>query len=422
MTISEKIRAPRNRTITLTEAEKSRLQAHLVRLNAPALLEAILDKTICQDLLEVLPYLPANFVDLLFVDPPYNLSKSFNGYNFSQMPLVEYEVWLDSWLAPLVKTLKPTASIYICGDWQSSAAIQRVAQKYFTVRNRITWEREKGRGAQANWKNASEDIWFCTLSTQYTFNVEAVKLRRQVIAPYTEDGAPKDWEETELGRFRLTHPSNLWTDLTVPFWSMPENTDHPTQKPEKLLAKIILASSNLDDVVFDPFLGSGTTSVVAKKLGRRYVGIEIDEMYCCLAEKRLEMAETDPSIQGYADGVFWERNTLREQKPKLTAQPNIDLLDTSKELSDPIEQLRQRLGPLEPQQIIAWQQMTPAQRLDLAFQAYQFALEAVRLTERRRYPNLSKEELNWRVTRRMQGNQKLGRAENVGKNIPPRVE
>jgi site-specific DNA-methyltransferase (adenine-specific) len=120
---------------------------------------------------------------------------------------------------------------------------------------------------------------------------------------------PKDWEESEAGRFRLTHPSNLWTDLTVPFWSMPENTDHPTQKPEKLLAKIILASSHPGEVVLDPFLGSGTTSVVAKKLGRRYIGIEIDEMYCCLAEKRLELAEADNSIQGYADGVFWERNS-----------------------------------------------------------------------------------------------------------------
>lgn len=307
--LSTKIRAPRNRTIILSETEKSCFQARLVRLNSPVPVEAVLDKTICQNLLEALPYLPARFVDLLFVDPPYNLSKSFNGRNFSQMSLAEYEAWLDSWLAPLVKTLKPTASIYICGDWQSSAAIHRVAQKYFVVRNRITWEREKGRGALTNWKNASEDIWFGTMSRQYTFNVEAVKLRRQVIAPYTEAGAPKDWEETELGRFRLTHPSNLWTDLTVPFWSMPENTDHPTQKPEKLLAKIILASSNPGDVVLDPFLGSGTTSVVAKKLRRRYVGIEIDETYGCLAEKRLEMADTDQSIQGYADGVFWERNS-----------------------------------------------------------------------------------------------------------------
>lgn len=307
--MSEKIRAPRNRTITLTEAEKAYYQTRLVRLDSPVSVETIYDKTICQDLRIVLDYLPEQSVDLLFVDPPYNLSKSFNGRTFSQMSLDEYETWLDSWLAPLVKTLKPTASVYICGDWQSSAAIQRTAQKYFIVRNRITWEREKGRGAQTNWKNAAEDIWFCTMSKNYTFNVEAVKLRRQVIAPYTEGGVPKDWEETETGRFRLTHPSNLWTDLTVPFWSMPENTDHPTQKPEKLLAKIILASSHPGEVILDPFLGSGTTSVVAKKLGRRYVGIEIDEIYCCLAEKRLEMAKADSSIQGYAGSVFWERNS-----------------------------------------------------------------------------------------------------------------
>jgi site-specific DNA-methyltransferase (adenine-specific) len=98
------------------------------------------------------------------------------------------------------------------------------------------------------------------------------------------------------------------------FWSMPENTDHPTQKPEKLLAKIILASSNEGDVVLDPFLGSGTTSVVAKKLNRHWIGIEVDEYFCCLTEKRLELAARERSIQGYANGVFWERNTLAAQR------------------------------------------------------------------------------------------------------------
>jgi site-specific DNA-methyltransferase (adenine-specific) len=308
-----KLRAPRNRTVTLSDEERLHYCARLIRLDGPTPVEAILNKTICQDLGEVLEYLPSQFVDLLFIDPPYNLSKCFNGRRFSQMPADEYETWLESWLQPLAKTLKPTASIYICGDWQSSAAIQRVAQRWFIIRNRITWEREKGRGASANWKNGAEDIWFCTMSDSYTFNVEAVKLKRQVIAPYTENGQPKDWEETGAGRFRLTHPSNLWTDITVPFWSMPENTDHPTQKPEKLLAKIILASSNPGEVVFDPFLGSGTTSVVAKKLGRRYLGIEIDETFCCLAEKRLTEAETDPKIQGYEAGIFWERNSNRSK-------------------------------------------------------------------------------------------------------------
>ena len=90
---------------------------------------------------------------------------------------------------------------------------------------------------------------------------------------------------------------------------MPENTDHPTQKPEKLLSKIILASTNAGDLILDPFAGSGTTAVAAKKLGRDFVVIERDENHCLLAQKRLEMAETDSSIQGFSEGVFWERNS-----------------------------------------------------------------------------------------------------------------
>ncbi len=206
--------------------------------------------------------------------------------------------------------MKPTASIYFCGDWHTSISIPLVLEKHFIIRNRITWEREKGRGSKNNWKNNSEDIWFCTLSDNYTFNIDAVKLMKKVIAPYRdENGNPKDWSYSEKGKFRLTHPSNIWTDISVPFWSMPENTNHPTQKPEKLIAKLILASSNVGDIVFDPFLGSGTTSVVAKKLGRNYVGIEKDEYFAALAEKRIHLAEKNNKIQGFEYGVFWERNT-----------------------------------------------------------------------------------------------------------------
>lgn len=141
-----------------------------------------------------------------------------------------------------------------------------------------------------------------------------MKVRKRVVAPYREQGAPKDWEETVNGNFRNTCPSNFWDDISIPFWSMAENTDHPTQKPEKLLAKLILASSNPGDMVFDPFLGSGTTAVTAKKLGRRFCGVEQNPLYCAWGEKRLEQAETDHTIQGFADGVFWERNTSPSQK------------------------------------------------------------------------------------------------------------
>ena len=313
--MSSKPKAPRNRTITLSESEMKSFQSRFLKIEGKVTLGDIHNRIINQDLFDVLDWLPASFADVLFLDPPYNLTKSFNDTIFVERSASAYAEWLDSWLPKLTRTLKPNSSVYICGDWRSSSAVQLVAEKYLKVRSRITWEREKGRGAKKNWKNCSEDIWFCTASDDYVFNLDAVKLRRRVIAPYTDiNGTPKGWNASEDGNYRMTHPSNLWTDLTVPFWSMPENTEHPAQKPEKLLAKIVLASSKPGDVIFDPFLGSGTTAAVAKKLSRRYVGIEIDPIYCALAMKRLDIAECDNSIQGYLDGVFWERNSLRSSK------------------------------------------------------------------------------------------------------------
>lgn len=315
-------RAPRNRTLMLSSDDLAIYRARLLRLEAAATVDEVKDRIICQEICSALAYLPNTSIDLLFADPPYNLPKSFNEQRFQQVSLQKYEEWLDSWLSKALRLLKPSASVYICGDWRSSSAIHRIGAKYFKVQNRITWEREKGRGAKTNWKNNSEDIWFFTVSDDYTFNVQNVMLKRQVIAPYTDNnGAPKSWSDDQEGRFRLTHPSNLWTDLTVPFWSMPENTEHPTQKPEKLLAKIILASTNEGDMVLDPFSGSGTTSVVAKKLKRHYISVDVDERYCCLAEKRLAIADTNKAIQGYSGSVFWERNTLAQQGKNKTDKP-----------------------------------------------------------------------------------------------------
>jgi site-specific DNA-methyltransferase (adenine-specific) len=303
-----------NRSLSLTESELKKYSSQFIQLSKPQYVKSITNKIINQDILSAVKYLPEKFVDLLFIDPPYNITKKFNRVSFREMNNDKYEDWLESWLSKLIVLLKDNSSIYICGDWKSSSAIFKVGSKYFQVRSRITWEREKGRGAKANWKNCSEDIWFFTNSDKYTFNVEKVKLRRKVLAPYRDEKRnPKDWGQNSSGNFRDTFPSNIWNDISVPFWSMPENTEHPTQKPEKLLAKLILASTNEGDIVFDPFLGSGTTSVTAKKLGRKYVGVEIDNYYCSLALKRLELAERDKKIQGYEDDVFWERNTLIEQ-------------------------------------------------------------------------------------------------------------
>lgn len=304
----------RNKTINHPLYECSEFLERCVQLTQPQRdLNCLLDKTINGDFWEVSKYLPGSSVDLIIADPPYNLTKSFNGTIFSKKKDNEYEEYTRQWLDAVQPLLKNTGSIYVCCDWESSLIIGRVLGEFFKVRNRITWQREKGRGAKANWKNGLEDIWFATKSDNYTFNLEAVKIRKKVIAPYRVDGKPKDWIETDKGNYRDTCPSNFWDDITIPFWSMAENTAHPAQKSEKLVAKLILASSCEGDVVFDPFLGSGTTSVVAKKLQRHYLGIEIEPQYCAWAEKRLEEAKYNSRIQGYVDGVFWARNSINGQ-------------------------------------------------------------------------------------------------------------
>lgn len=317
MTKQTKQRASNNRTLTLTDAERKEFEQLLfVPKKGKKLQQAeIENKTIHANLFDVLDSMPKQVADLIIIDPPYNLTKNFNGFTFKATDSNDYIRYLQSWLPQVTAWLKPNGSLYLCGDWKNTAALQQVMEQHLTVINRITWQREKGRGAENNWKNGMEDIWFGVKDPKdYYFDVKAVKMKRRVIAPYRINGKPKDWDDTDDGKFRITYPSNFWDDISIPFWSMPENTDHPTQKPEKLIAKLVLASSPEGGVVIDPFLGSGTTSVVAKKLGRKYIGIEMNKEYVLWTEKRLRMCEQSSEIQGYRNHVFWERNTKIETK------------------------------------------------------------------------------------------------------------
>jgi site-specific DNA-methyltransferase (adenine-specific) len=321
-----KQRAPRNKTLTLSRDEIEQLECNLLPIIGKPLSEQdITNQTIHSDLFHILEVLPKKFADLIIIDPPYNLNKDFHGLKFKSSDSDAYLSYLRSWLPQVVTLLKDSGSLYLCGDWKSTAALQTVLAENLFILNRITWQREKGRGAVSNWKNGMEDIWFAVKNSKdYYFNVDAVKMKRKVIAPYRVNGAPKDWEESEDGNFRLTYPSNFWDDISIPYWSMPENTDHPTQKPEKLIAKLILASCPEGGFVFDPFLGSGTTSIVAKKLGRRYCGIELNKDYCLWALKRLQKSDADNRIQGYTEGIFWERNSSAAQKQAATKNEPLD--------------------------------------------------------------------------------------------------
>ena len=284
------MRSVRNKTLQLSEAETAAPIHTLPQQSVSELRSGLY----CGDVEHGLQVFPSSYFDLIVADPPYNYGIDF-GNDSDKRTDREYSDWVNSWITQLERGATPTASFYICCGWEYSGLYQRALHEAgLTIINRITWKRDKGRGAKRNWKQNMEDIWFAVRNPKdYAFNLDQVKVRKKVIAPYRENGIAKDWSVDELGEaFRMTHPSNIWVDLTVPFWSMPENTPHPTQKPEALAERIILASSKPGDRVLDLFSGSGTVSVVAKKLQREFVGVEMNTEYVRYAMKRIAMAQS----------------------------------------------------------------------------------------------------------------------------------
>ena len=304
-----KERASMNRTITLTEEERYTYEDYICdkfTLNE--------NSVICGDFFEINSQIPSKYVDLILLDPPYNLTKKYGDNTFKAMSNDDYYDYVLDIFTNCLRVLKDDGTMYVCGDWNTSY-IQRKALESLEnkglcdVINRITWSRDKGRGSEKNWKNNIEDIYMVVKDkNNYTFNINAVKMKKTVLAPYKDkNGNNKDWKDDGEGAYRMTCPSNVWFDITVPFWSMSENTDHPTQKSEKLYAKLILASSNKDDVVYEPFAGVFTGCVTAQKLNRNWLGIEFEKEYCLLGQKRLCLAEINNVIQGYEDGIFRDK-------------------------------------------------------------------------------------------------------------------
>ena len=176
----QKQKSARNKTIdTPLEDNLEFFGRCLQKISKNCRPDDIINKTICGDTFKILPLLPRGFVDLMIVDPPYNLTKNYHGNKFCEQDDKQYEKYTEQWIEAAKPLLKPNASIYVCCDWKSSLVIGNVLKKHFHIQNRITWEREKGRGAKSNWKNSMEDIWFATCSNNYTFNLDAVKIRKK---------------------------------------------------------------------------------------------------------------------------------------------------------------------------------------------------------------------------------------------------
>ncbi len=243
------------------------------------------------DALEVLKNsIPDQSVDLIFVDPPYNIGKNFNGRKDKWATDEEYLSWCYQWIDQLILKLKPNGSIYLMTATQNMPFFDIYVRKKLTILSRIVWYYDSS-GVQAKnfFGSLYEPILFCVRDrTSYTFNSEdiLVEARTGAIRKLVDYRKPIP---TVYNSKKV--PGNAWYFPRVRY-RMDEYENHPTQKPISLLQRIILASSNPGDLVLDPFSGTFTTSFVAKELGRRSIGIEIEDEYVKIGLRRLEIQKT----------------------------------------------------------------------------------------------------------------------------------
>ncbi len=241
--------------------------------------------------------LPSASVDLVFADPPYNIKKAEWDTFESQQAYVE---WSLRWISEATRVLKQTGTLYICGYSEILADLKLPASRFFKGCRWLVWHYKNKANLGSDWGRSHESILHFRKSHDFTMNMDDVRV------PYgnhtTKYPEHPQAKTSQYGR-NGNHKDKLWQPhprgakprdvIEVPVLSngMTERTAHPTQKPEELLRKIILASSNPGDVVIDPFLGSGTTVVVAEQLGRRWMGCDISAEYCGWAVERLERVE-----------------------------------------------------------------------------------------------------------------------------------
>ena len=238
------------------------------------------------DVLDVLNQIDSESIDLIFADPPYNIGKNFDGLreNWSQS---EFLQWAYKWIEECHRVLKPFGSFYLMNSTENMPHFDLKCREYFTIKSRIVWHYDSS-GVQAKryFGSMYEPMLMLTKHAQkYTFNykeilVEARTGSRRKLIDYRKE-PPRPYSDRKV-------PGNVWTFPRVRF-KMKEYENHPTQKPEALLERIIKVSSNPGDIVLDPFAGSFTTCAVARRLGRKSIGIEINEEYIKIGIRRLRL-------------------------------------------------------------------------------------------------------------------------------------
>ncbi len=233
-------------------------------------------------------WVPDGSIDLIFADPPYNIGKVFNETQDRWQSDEDYLRWCYHWLDLCIQKLKPNGSFYVMAATQNMPFFDIYLRKQLAILSRIIWYYDSS-GVQAKryYGSLYEPILFCVKDKEhYTFNakdifVSAKTGAQRKLIDYRKP-VPTVYNSVKV-------PGNVWEFPRVRY-RMPEYENHPTQKPVALLERIIKASSNIGDIVLDPFSGTFTTSYVAKQLDRKSIGIEIEEEYVKIGLRRLEIA------------------------------------------------------------------------------------------------------------------------------------
>jgi site-specific DNA-methyltransferase (adenine-specific) len=245
-------------------------------------------KLVLGDALQVLDEVATDSsVDLIFADPPYNIGKNFNGRRDKWASEEAYLEWSYRWIDVCLRKLKANGSLYLMCSTQCQPHFDLYLRRHLTVLSRVVWFYDSS-GVQAKryFGSLYEPIFFCVRDPEnYTFNASEIKVQARTgaerkLIDYRKP-VPTVYNSTKV-------PGNVWEIPRVRY-RMPEYEEHPTQKPVALLERIVKASSNPGDLVLDPFAGTFTTGFVAEKLGRRFIGIEIEEQYVKIGLRRLNI-------------------------------------------------------------------------------------------------------------------------------------
>ena len=216
--------------------------------------------------------IPDNSIDLIIVQPPESPLQSLDKSR-KRMTINEYHDWNNKWLKDSARALKPTGAIYLICGWKFSGMYQSILSNYFQIQTRITWRNTtpKSQTKPLTWINRTSDIWFATKSNEFMFNQEAVT---------DETNKLKSSGPTELGI------TNLWSDIMD--IQVGATVKMEGDKPEQLIQRILTASSFKLNWILDPFARSGGIGVIAKKMGRRFIGFESDQDRLLMAMKRID--------------------------------------------------------------------------------------------------------------------------------------